>query len=66
MESKMVCQSSISTEQKSFGLLSDSSDSLRSLVVRFSGKEVPSLKLESSFFFFVQSSLVGKQETAWI
>ena len=67
MESKMVCQSSISTEQKSFGLLSDSSDSLRSLVVRFSGKEVPSLKLESSFFFFfVQSSSVGKQETAWI
>ena len=66
MESKMVCQSSISTEQKSFGLLSDSSDSLRSLVVRFSGKEVPSLKLESSFFFLVQSSLVGKQETAWI
>ena len=68
MESKMVCQSSISTEQKSFGLLSDSSDSLRSLVVRFSGKEVPSLKLESSFFFLraAKSSLVGKQETAWI
>ena len=51
MESKMVCQSSISTEQKSFGLASsDSLSSLRSLVVRFSGKEVLSLKLESSFF----------------
>ena len=51
MESKMVCQSSISTEQKSFGLASsDSLSSLRSLVVRFSGKEVLSLKLESSLF----------------
>lgn len=59
MESKMVCQSSISTEQKSFGLLSDSSDSLRSLVVRFSGKEVPSLKLESSFFFFLRAKFFG-------
>ena len=58
MESKMVCQSSISTEQKSFGLLSDSSDSLRSLVVRFSGKEVPSLKLES-FFFFLRAKFFG-------
>ena len=53
MESKMVCQSSISTEQKSFGLTRSDSfslSSLRSLVVRFSGKEVLSLKLESSFF----------------
>ena len=61
MESKMVCQSSISTEQKSFGLASSDSlslSSLRSLVVRFSGKEVLSLKLESSLFFCVQPKVL--------